>query len=293
MRLFKLGHLLIKLSKNARSEMIGRFFLLKNVRLCLFLFVIVSSQSTFGVEYACSAKSELRWETLGHVIDGDTIRLANGEKLRIIAINTPELGDKNQPAQALSRQAKAAAIKFFGPSKKVGIQAGVDPRDRYGRLLAHVYRYDGASLAEYLLTEGLAVQIVVPPNNSRWHCLARAEVLARQKGVGIWGHPLYRRKIAADLALKDSGFQLIQGVVKSVTRSGDGWWLQVGKLAVRLRDKDMRFFSAAMPGVKPVDWRGQKIQLRGWVINRSDSTSVKKKGYPALMMNLRHPAMMN
>lgn len=246
--------------------------------------------STADEAYVCSAdEGSLRWETLGHVIDGDTIRLSSGEKLRAIAINTPELGGKNRPAQALSRQAKAAVVEFFAVSEKVGVQVGLDRRDRYGRLLAHIYRRDGVSLAEYMLRRGLAMQVLVPPNDSHWRCLAKVEAAARKARLGVWQHSQYRLKPAVSLNLSDSGFQRVEGIVSSVVRSGRGWWLTVGRLAVRMRDEDMDYF----PGVVPDDWLGQKIRLRGWVVNRSDSTAVKDKGYAALMMNLRHPVMMN
>lgn len=268
--------------------MIRRFFLPPIIA----LFVFLSSAHIHWAaaeDYTCSAQGNLRWETLGQVIDGDTIRLASAEKLRVIAINAPELGGKNRPAQALSRQAKAAVVEFFGVFEKVGVQIGRDRRDRYGRLLGHIYRHDGVNLAEFLLSRGLAMQVLVPPNDAHWQCLAKVEFVARQAGLGVWQHPQYQLKPAANLQLSDSGFQRIEGIVRSVDRRGSGWWLEMGKLAVRVSDRDLHYF----PGVVPGDWLGQKIRLRGWVIDRSDSAVVKDKGYSALMINLRHPVMMN
>ncbi|MFT5690749.1 MAG: endonuclease YncB(thermonuclease family) [Oceanicoccus sp.] len=279
---------MMKLRKSVYSEMIRRFFLLSKVAFFVLLFS-AHIHLAAAESYVCSAKVELRWERLSEVIDGDTIRLTGGEKLRVIAINAPELGGGSRPAQAFSRQAKAAVVEFFGVSEKVGVQAGLDQRDRYGRLLAHVYRHDGVNLSEYLLGRGLAMQILVPPNDAHWRCLEKVEVAARNARLGVWQHPQYQPKSAASLQLSDSGFQRIEGTVNSVVRSGKGWWLEVGKLAVRIVDRDMRYF----PGVVPGEWRGQKIRLRGWVINRSGSAAVKNKGYAALMMNLRHPVMMN
>lgn len=279
-----------KCAKNARSEMIGRFFMRAGfiIRLHIIGVLVSLSPLAFADEYQCHAEGDISWRKLDRVVDGDTVRLGSGEKVRVVAINTPELGDEHRPDQAFSRQARQAVIDFFRDTKKVGVKVGVDPKDRYGRLLAQLYRSDGASLAEHLLAMGLAIHILVPPNDAQWQCLAKTEAKARKMALGLWSHPSFYFKSAGNLQMKDSGFQLVKGIVERVDRSKNAYWLTVGKLAVRIRDTDLKYFD-----VQDITaWRGKEIRLRGWIIDRGNSQSVKKNKFQRLMMNLRHQAMM-
>ena len=206
----------------------------------------------------------------------------------MLAINAPELATKHRPAEALAEQARQAVEAFFNGTDTIGLRLGRDQRDRYGRLLAHVYRANGDSLSAHLLAQGLAWQVVVPPNDSFWHCLQNQEQIARQQGLGLWDDKLMPVKSAQLLSRQDTGFQRVQGVVRSVSRSKGGWWLQLDNLALRLRDNDLDNFK----GKKPAEWLDQSLTVRGWVIDRGRSPAVLKGDFSPLMMELRHPAML-
>ncbi len=257
----------------------------------VFLWLLIScfiSAEAYAEGRDCPALGKLQWASLKSIVDGDTLSLSDGRKLRVIAINTPELARGARLAQPLAAAARAAVKDFFAGDTRVGLQLGVDDRDHYGRLLSHVFRAGGTSLSAYLLARGLAWQVVVPPNVRYWSCLAGVEQRAREQAVGIWAEGVYPIKSASTLRVADSGFQHVEGRVTSVVRSRRGWWLQLGPLAVRLQDKDMHYFTA----VDPMQWQNKTLQLRGWLIDRSDSKAVREKGYSALMLDLRHPAML-
>lgn len=237
---------------------------------------------------SCPASTKVKWAQLNAVVDGDTLRLSDGRKVRVIAANTPELARGNKAEQRFAVAAKAAAVSFFQGDTLVGLQVGLDSTDRYGRLLAHVFRPDGASLAEYLIARGLAWHLVIPPNDNYWQCLQRVEGVARRQSVGLWSHPEYAAKPATSLSSADTGFQRIQGVVRSVSRGGAGWWLHMGELAIRLQDSDVANFD----DLNPDRWLHQTLTVRGWVIDRSHTRVVKNKGYPPFMISLRHPGML-
>ena len=129
---------------------------------------------------------------------------------------------------------------------------------------------------------------MVPPNDRYQSCLAERERLARQRSLGIWAEAAYAPKQAGQLTANDSGFQRVRGKVHTVSRSRNGWWLQMGNLALRLHDRDRHYFN----GIDPADWQGQWLTVRGWVIDRSQSKSVQQKGYAPFMLKLRHPAML-
>jgi endonuclease YncB( thermonuclease family) len=237
----------------------------------------------------CPAQSPLRWYKLSSIYDGDTLRLRGGEKVRVLAINSPELASEKNATQPLAAAARQAARDFFASSVEVGLEAGAEQRDRYGRLLAHVYRRDGVSLSAAMLSQGLAWQVVVPPNDAHWQCLQALERQARKQRLGVWQAGVYPIRQAGQLTTADAGFQRVQGVVSAVSRDRGGWWLQMGRLAIRIKNEDLANFD----GLDPAQLQSRHITVRGWLIDRSRSSAVKKRGFSPLMLPLRHPAMLN
>jgi len=229
--------------------------------------------------------SVLQRAELQRVIDGDTLLLVGGERLRVIGINTPELLSERGPAQAFSSRAKAAAQAFFAGSRHIGLRRGQQRRDRHGRSLAQVYNAGGDSLGQRLLERGLAMHVVVPPNSRDWQCLAAAEAEARATRRGLWGsaEPL----AATALTASQAGFVWVRGQVDSVSRSADSYWLTLGALAVRIKDGDLRYF----PGADINSWRGRRLTLRGWMVDRSHSAAARSGGFKSLLIQLRHRAM--
>ena len=260
-------------------------------RLGFFLSVVTCGYLSGSVNAGstrCPAVGEVQRAELAAVVDGDTLRLSDGRRLRVIAVNTPELARDSRPRQALALEAKAAVIDFFRDDPTIVLQVGRDSKDRYGRMLAHVFRVDGTSLAEYLIGRGLGWQLVMPPNERYWLCLQGVERLARQQSAGVWSLSGYKARSATNLSDVDVGFQRVEGIVNSVSRGRQGWWLHMGKLAIRLQDSDLGSFD----GIDPQRWLHQPLTIRGWVIDRSDSRVVKSKGYPPFMVSLRHPGML-
>lgn len=92
-----------------------------------------------------------------HVVDGDTIYLSNGKKVRLVGVNTPEKG-------VTGYQASKKFVQKLCLNKEIGIN--IDDRkyrDKYGRTLAVVI-VDGKNLNEMLLKEGLAEVMYIPPS---------------------------------------------------------------------------------------------------------------------------------
>jgi len=76
--------------------------------------------------------------TVQRTIDGDTLVLTNGEHVRLIGIDTPELHDKDSRLRAFALRAKALST-LLTENKTVYLQKDVSETDRYGRLLRYVY----------------------------------------------------------------------------------------------------------------------------------------------------------
>lgn len=79
---------------------------------------------------------------VARVIDGDTILLENGEKVRLIGVDTPEKLHPSKPVQYYAEEA-SAFTKRMAEGKKVKLEFDWQKRDKYNRLLAYVYVLDG------------------------------------------------------------------------------------------------------------------------------------------------------
>jgi len=68
------------------------------------------------------------------------------------------------------------------------LEVGVEPRDRYGRTLAHVYTVGGVYVNAELLRRGCAKLLVIGPNVSHIYELVKAQEEARGARRGVWSH---------------------------------------------------------------------------------------------------------
>lgn len=220
---------------------------------------------------------------LAKVVDGDTLALADGSRLRLIGVNAPETRGSDGSAEAGAVEATRFARKFLG-SGHIGIVVGADRRDRYGRTLAHVYRADGASLEAALLAAGLARQVTVPPNLGQLECLRHAERSARAARAGLWRSGVFAPRETATLAPGESGFRLLRGRVTAVEPAGSTWWVEIDdRVSLRIADADRKYFS--LDELRALE--GRPVEVRGWLIRRDPARS---RGHPPWMMQLRHPA---
>jgi micrococcal nuclease len=115
--------------------------------------------------------------TVTAVIDGDTISLSNGTKVRYLGINTPERG------QPFYEEAKRFNARLVG-GKDVRLETGPVKRDGYGRLLAYVYVGDVLVNAR-LIAEGLGYLFVIDPLGREAELL-RLQKEAQKQTKGMW-----------------------------------------------------------------------------------------------------------
>jgi micrococcal nuclease len=124
------------------------------------------------------------------VVDGDTIRVrtaAGTERVRLIGVDTPETVKPNTPVQCFGRAASAEAHRLLD-GRRVRLVQDVEARDRYGRLLAYVYRTpDGLFVNAELARRGFARQLTIPPNVRFADRFGALVAQARDAGRGLWG----------------------------------------------------------------------------------------------------------
>ena len=124
------------------------------------------------------------------VVDGDTIHVAVGgrdERVRYIGVDTPESVKPGTPVQCFAKRASAYNERLI-EGRTVRLVLDAEHRDRYGRLLAYVYRRrDGLFVNAALVREGFATILTIPPNVSHAADLRALERGARADRRGLWG----------------------------------------------------------------------------------------------------------
>ncbi|NOX28163.1 MAG: nuclease [Gammaproteobacteria bacterium] len=212
-----------------------------------------------------------------YVHDGDTLILSNGEKVRLIGINTPELARKGRPNQPLAIQARDRLRQLVASSNnQLSLKLDAEKRDRYGRLLAHLYSPDGNSLSAQLLEDGLATLLAVPPNLDGLGCYSRIEKQARHARKPIWQLDRFQIIRSRNLHRNSRGYHRISGKVVRIGEGRRNLWLNLpGNVAFRIEKKELPLFKT----LKPRELVGKTILASGFLYQH--------KG--ALRMRLRTP----
>ncbi|MBO8159597.1 thermonuclease family protein [Thermosyntropha sp.] len=133
-------------------------------------------------------KGQELYEVL-RVIDGDTIVIDyNGkeEKVRMIGVDTPETKHPRKGVEFYGKEASEFTRNLL-EGEKVKLVFDVQERDKYGRLLAYVYK-DDVMVNELLIKEGYARVLTIPPNVKYADRFLEEERKAREEGCGLWGH---------------------------------------------------------------------------------------------------------
>jgi len=123
------------------------------------------------------------------VYDGDTVLLANGEKIRYLGINTPEINHENRKNEFMSIAARNFNRKLVN-SKKVKLEFDQELKDRYGRILAYVYLKNGQMVNLLLLRKGMAYVLFSRFKLKYMKSFLDNQQKAMQEKSGIWRRPL-------------------------------------------------------------------------------------------------------
>lgn len=125
--------------------------------------------------------------TVVRVVDGDTIEVDGGERVRLIGIDTPETKDPRRPVGCFGAEASARTAALLAAGTPVRLVGDVEPTDRYGRTLAYVVRAEDDLFVNLaLVAEGFALVATYPPNVAHVDELVAAQSRARGAGLGLW-----------------------------------------------------------------------------------------------------------
>jgi micrococcal nuclease len=165
---------------------------MSRARLILGLIVLAVAAYTAAArspEPAPSAPSASSSGKVTRVVDGDTIHVSVGgrdETVRYIGMDTPESVKPGTPVQCFAERA-SAFNKHLVAGERVRLVRDAEERDRYGRLLAYVYRSrDNLFVNARLVIGGYAVPLTIPPNVAHENEFRLLAATARRKGRGLW-----------------------------------------------------------------------------------------------------------
>ena len=146
----------------------------------------------------CALPAGSNWEsvTVKFVLDGDTLELTDGRRVRLIGVNAPERNAAKRAVPEPFSKKATERLKALVLGKRLKVVKGQEAKDRYGRYLMYLYDDADQELTHQLLAEGLAFRIAFSPNLQHQGCLSQAETIARDKAIGVWsthfwlaGHP--------------------------------------------------------------------------------------------------------
>jgi len=222
---------------------------------------------------------ELTAGEVGHVssvLDGDTLYLEGGLKVRLSAMQAPKLplGRKGFKAWPLGKEARAA-LDVLTKGQKIGLYYGGERRDRYDRALAQVFTLDTKGerdlwVQEEMVRLGMARVYTWADTYQNSALLYDAEREARSAGRGIWNQSYYdvRSPEPNMLAQDVDSFQLVEGIITSSADIRGRVYLNFGAdyktdFTIAIAKRDRKRFKRA--GLDPLSLDGARVRVRGWV----------------------------
>jgi micrococcal nuclease len=128
--------------------------------------------------------------TVTRVVDGDTLHVRIGgadDKVRLVGIDTPETHGPGGLRECFGQEATRHMEDLLPVGTAVTVVRDVEARDRYGRLLAYIYRArDGLFVNLAMAREGYAVPLTIAPNVAHAAEFVAAASDARRANRGLW-----------------------------------------------------------------------------------------------------------
>lgn len=245
--------------------------------------VIANESGGSSPSVNCPGSSKAETAFVHHIIDGDTLVLTNGKKVRLLGINTPEVNfRKPGKSQPLAVQARQRLQEMLPDGSQVSLIFDQRRKDRYKRLLAFVRYLDKEGIeqdiGEQLLKQGLAWQYLILPNQLCWSDYRHAENKAYSQQKGVWDSANYQTGRAGLIRLthKKREYKRVVGQITSIEHSEKNYWFILDeKLWIGIAKKDARHFGEGIGKIK----NGSLIQVSGWLY----------QSYGNLRIKVRHP----
>lgn len=211
------------------------------------------------------------------VVDGDTVVLDDGREVRLPGLQAPKLplGRKGFRKWPLADASKAY-LEGLVLGRAVFLRYGGARLDRHGRVLAHLFRDDGAGAETWvqgaMLAAGMARMYTFPDNRALVAGMRAREAEARTERRGIWALDYYAVRGPEGLERDIGTFQVVVGTIRDAAKVKGTVYLNFGAdwrtdFTVSVDAKALRTFKKA--GLDPAGWTGRRIEARGWLAKRN------------------------
>lgn len=224
---------------------------IKRLSACLFTVLLLTGPLS---------AQDIRGGVVRSILDGDTLVLHAGEKVRLLGLDAPEKGE------VFSRESRDRLIELT-KGKVVELEA-CSEKDKYGRILA-VVRTGGINVNMLLLEEGLAVPMLIPPcGKIVAEDVLKAAETALEVGRGIYALEEYRvvnHEMAGSLLGKRA---VIRGKILALHKGEKAWHFNFGEdwredFTAVLFSQGLSRFKAL--GVDPEEMVGRDVLVIGQV----------------------------
>jgi len=306
---------LVVLSNNQMVVSVSKKGSFWGLFLCLCWVLSTSAQAAESCDLKVEGLTAEAFASLGvervevtQVFDGDTVLLADGRKIRVIGVNTPELGHHNRPIEPLAKLAQEKLMRLLletGVERpqvlpiSALLRVGGDLKDHYGRTLGHLFSTGGVNVTSRLLVDGLGFHVAIPPNLWATDCYFAAQQKARDVGIGVWRLPYYGAKLASEKNL-EGGYQRINGKIEKLFVSQESIWVDLaGNVTIKLNRKGSKYQQGKVLRriLDAYENKGLEllpaIEIQGWMVDRKRwggkmAAKIQKGERNRWQFNLRH-----
>ncbi len=137
-----------------------------------------------------SIDSNIKYEVV-KVVDGDTFDIKIEDqiiKVRMIGVDTPETVDPRKAVQCFGKQASDKTKELItGHSVTLQTDSTQGTTDKFGRILAYVYRDDGLFINQFLIENGYAHEYTYNTPYQKQKDFKLSQKKAREDKLGLWG----------------------------------------------------------------------------------------------------------
>ena len=225
---------------------------------------------------SCRAGNLHEKVTVTHVIDGDTVILSDDRHIRLIGIDTPEIGHDDHKSEMGADEARDYLDRLLKANKTIFITYDQQRNDHYHRTLAHLFLQDGTSIQSLILKRGLATPLTIPPNLEMLDCYQTSSLYAQQHHIGLWALHKYQPVTTDVLSVQQLGYCIVVGTITRIGESKSAIWINLAKdMAVRITRDDLKYFGS----VNFERLEGKKLAVRGWLYYQNGE----------YRMHIRHP----
>lgn len=237
-------------------------------------FVAANAGPARAAEEACPPVPQERGR-VESVVDGDTLKLADGRYVRLIGALAPKAAESGGfPSGENWNEAAVSALTELAEGREIGLAVTGIRHDRHGRLLAQVFVNSDRQfwLQGMMIDRGLAHAYALVDNFRCVDVLLDREAMARAAGRGFWadGHPTIRRADAPAGLMDEVGrFAVVEGRVISVGERPRRTYLNFGNnwnedFTAFVDRTDLSRFGEA--GIVLGELDGQHVRVRGWIV---------------------------